>query len=135
MQITVGERQQPGKHPPLVALLAFAFQIHLALGGHDGLDVVGLPQRLHPHIVIHAQQNVFQIGTGKSIFGDFADTAVLHAAAKQRPQHRADLRLALAAVSLNHHHVLPFVAGNQTITDELLQGGDVLRIQQSIQKG
>ena len=31
------------------------------------LDIVGLPQRFHPHIVIHAQQNVFRIRTGKEV--------------------------------------------------------------------
>ena len=51
----------------MIALLALAFQIHLALGGHDGLNIVGLPQRFHPHIVIHAQQNVFRIRTGKEV--------------------------------------------------------------------
>ena len=135
MQIAIGERQQAGKHPPLIALLALALQIHLALGGHDGFDIVGLPQCFHPHIVIHAQENVFQISAGKPVFGDFPDAAVLHVAADQRPQHRTDLRFSLAAVSLNHHHALSLVAGNQAIADKLLQGWNILRIQQSIQKG
>jgi len=61
------------------------------LGGHDGLDVVGLPQRLHPHIIIHAQQNVFQVGAGKAVFRNFADAAILHVAAEKRNQHSTDL--------------------------------------------
>ena len=134
MQIAVAECQQSGKHPALIALLAFAFQIHLTLGGYDGLDIVGLPQRFHPHIIIHAQQNVFQIGTCKTVFRNLPDTAVLHIAAEKRTQYSADLRFSFAAVSLHHHHALPFVAGNQTITNKLLQGGDVLRIQKPIQK-
>ena len=41
---------------------------------------------------------------------------------------RQDLALALAAIPLNDHHPLAFVAGDQTIPDELLQGGNVLRV-------
>ena len=91
MQIAVGERQQAGKHPALIALLALAFQINLTLGGHDGLDIVGLSQCFHPHIIIHAQQNVFQVGAGKAVFRNFADAAILHVAAEKRNQHSTDL--------------------------------------------
>ena len=34
----------------------------------DGFYIVGLTQSFHPHIIIHAQQDVFQIGTGKTVF-------------------------------------------------------------------
>ena len=61
LQVAVAERQQPGAHPSLIALLALALQIHLALGGNDGFDIVGLTQRLHPHIIVHTQQNLFQV--------------------------------------------------------------------------
>ena len=44
------------------------------------------------------------------------------------------MALALTTVTLNHHHPLAFVAGNQTVSDELLQGGNVLRVKQSLQK-
>ena len=43
LQVSIAEGQQPSIHPPLVALFAFPFQVHLALGGDNGLDVVGLP--------------------------------------------------------------------------------------------
>ena len=75
LQISIAEGQKSGVHPALVALLAFPFQVHLALGGDNGLDVVGLPQGLHPHIVIHAKQDVFQVSPGKAILRDFADAA------------------------------------------------------------
>jgi len=77
---------------------------------------------------------VFQISAGKTVLGDFTDAAVLHIAAEQGGQHRTDLALALAAIPLNDHHPLAFVAGDQTIPDELLQGGNVLRVKQPIQK-
>src|SRR5699024_4639780 len=97
LQIAVGKGQQPGGHPSLIALLAFTLQIHLALGGNDGFYIVGLPQGLHSHIVIHTQENVFQIRTGKPVFGYFPDAAVLHVGTAQSSQHSADLRLSFAA--------------------------------------
>ena len=45
LQIAVGERQQAGVHPPLIALDAFAFQIHLALCGNDGFDISSSTRR------------------------------------------------------------------------------------------
>ena len=134
LQITVAECKHPGEHPALIALLALALQIHLALYGHDVFDIVGLAQSFHPHIIIHAQQDVFQIGTGEAIFGNLADAAVLHIRAKYIRQHRTDLGFALAAVALNNHHALPLVGWNQAIADELLQSGDVLCIEKPLQK-
>ena len=118
----------------MVALFALAFQVHLALCGDDGFYIVGLAQSFHPHIVIHAQQNVFQIGTGEAVFRNLTNTAILHIRAEDGGQHHTDLGFTLTAVTLNHHHALSLVGGNQTIADELLQGGDVLRMEQSIQK-
>ena len=129
LQIAVGERQQAGVHPPLIALDAFAFQIHLALCGNNGFDIVGLLQHLHFHIVIHKKMNVFQIGAGKPVVGNFGDAAVFHIAAKQTRQHRTDLRFSLAALALEDHHALPFGAGNEAIADILLKGWDVLRVE------
>ena len=130
MQIAVGERQQAGVHPPLIALDAFAFQIHLALCGNNGFDIVGLLQRIHFHIIIHKKMNVFQIGAGKPVVGYFCNAAVFHIAAKQTRQHRADLRFSLAALALEDHHALPFGAGNEAIADILLKGWNVLRVEQ-----
>lgn len=57
---------------------------------------------------------------GKPIFGHFADAAVLRVAAKEMSKHCADLGFALAAVSLDDHHALPLVAGNQAVADVFL---------------
>ena len=134
MQITVTECQQPGEHPALITLLAFTFQIHLALCCHDGFYIVGLAQSFHPHIIIYAQQDVLQIGTGKAVFRNLADAAVLHVCAKDSRKHRTDLGFTLATVALNHHHALPLVGGNQAIADKLLQSWNVLGVKQPIQK-
>ncbi len=129
LQITIAECQQPGKHPALITLLALAFQVHFALCSHDGFYIVGLTQSFHPHIIIHAQQDVFQIGTGKTVFRNLPDAAVFHIRAEDGGQHRTDLGFALTAVALNHHHALTFVGWNQAVANELLQGGDVLCIE------
>ena len=33
---------------------------------------------IHIYIIIHAQQDVFQIGTGKTVFRNLPDAAVFH---------------------------------------------------------
>ena len=77
---------------------------------------------------------MFQVRTGKTVLGYFPDAAILHVGAEQSSQNSADLRLALAAAALNDHHPLSLVAGNQAVADIFLQGGDVLRVEQAIQK-
>ena len=66
---------------------------------------------------------MLQIGTGKSVLRYFPNAAILHVGAEQSSQHSADLRLAFAAVALNDHHPLTFVAGNQAVADVFLQVG------------
>ena len=77
---------------------------------------------------------MLQIGTGKAVLRDLADAAILHVAAEQPGQHHTDLRLTLTAASLDDHHALALVAGDQAVADELLHGGDVLRVEQVGQK-
>ena len=77
---------------------------------------------------------MFQISAGKTVLGNFADAAVLHVAAEQGGQHRADLALTLAAIALNDHHALSLVAGDQAVADIFLQSGNVLRVKKPIQK-
>ncbi len=78
---------------------------------------------------------MLQIGTGKSVLRDFTNASVLHGTAQHLPQHRTDLGFTLAAIALNDHHPLSFIGGNQAIADKFLQGRDVLRVKQTIQKG
>ena len=77
---------------------------------------------------------MLQVGTGKSVLGYFPNAAVLHVRAEQSSQHSADLALAFTAVALHDHHPLALVAGDQAVADVFLQGGDVLRVEQAIQK-
>ena len=52
-QRPVAEAEKAHIEQTLVALDAFALQIHLALGGDDGLDVVGFGQGAQIHIIVH----------------------------------------------------------------------------------
>src|SRR5699024_9198677 len=122
---SVTKGQQPGVHPALIALLALAFQVYLALGSDNGLDVIGLPQGLDAHIIVHTEQDVLEISPGKAVFGDFAYAAVLHIGAEQLGQHHADLAFAFAAPALDDHHPLALVAGNEAITDKFLNHGNI----------
>ena len=78
---------------------------------------------------------MLQIGTGKLVLRDFSNAAVFHGAAQHLSQHCTDLGFTLAAVALNDHHPLSLIGGNQAVADKLLQGGDVLWVKQTIQKG
>ena len=68
---------------------------------------------------------MLQIGTGKAVFRNLADAAVLHVCATDSRTHRTDLGFTLATVALNHHHALSFVGGNQAVADKLLQSGNL----------
>ena len=56
--------------------------------GHDGLDIIGLGQGVHVHVVIDHQQAAFQIGTGKSVVLHFLDTAVAGGIPHEPFQHQ-----------------------------------------------
>ena len=134
MQIAIRKRQQTRIHPALIALFALLFQIHLVLRGNDGLDIVGLFQRFHAHIVVNHQVNVFQIGAGKPILGHLSDASVLRIASKQMRKHCSNLAFSFASAALDKHHPLSLVAGNQAVSDVLLQAGDILGMQQLVEE-
>ena len=114
----------------MIALLALAFQIHFAFRGDNGLHVVGLAQRLQPHVVVDHQVNMLQVSAGKRVFRNLSDASVLRVGTEHPGQHMADLTLAFAAAALDDHHFLPGIAGNQAVSDELLKRGNVLRPEQ-----
>ena len=130
LQVSVAECQQPGIHPALVALLAFPLQVHLALGGDNRFDVISLPQGLHPHIVVYAKQDVFQVSPGEAVLGDFADAAVLHIGAKTAWTELHQSEICLHRLDpLTNHHPLALVAGNEAVTYKFLDRGDILRVE------
>ena len=134
-QRTVAEAEEPGVDVPLVALDTLALQVQLGLGGHDGLDIVGLGQGVHVHVVIDHQQAAFQISTGKAVVLDFLDAAVAGGISHEPLQHQPDAGLALAALADNEHHLLSLGAGDKAVAQIFLQGGDVSIVQQLVQEG
>ncbi len=119
-QRTVAKAEKPGVDVALVALDALALQVQLGFGGHDGLDIVGLGQGVHIHIIVDHQQAAFQIGAGKAIVLDFLDAAIAGGISHEPFQHQPDAGLALAALADNEHHLLPFGAGDQAVAQILL---------------
>ena len=107
---------------------------HPTLSRDNGLDVIGLPQSLDAHIVVHAEQDVLEIGPGKTVFRDFSDAAVFHIGTEQPGQHHADLAFALTAAALEDHHPLALVAGDEAVPYKLLNRWNILEVEQVRQK-
>ena len=133
-QRTVAEAEEPGVKVPLVALDTFALQVQLGFGGDDGLDIVGLGQGVHIHVIVDHQQAAFQIGTGKAVVLHFLDAAIAGGISHEPFQHQSDAGLALAALANDEHHLLSLGAGDQAVAQIFLQGGDVGIVQQLVQK-
>ena len=114
-QRTVAKAEKPGVDVPLVALDTFALQVQLGLGGHDGLDIVGLGQGVHVHVIVDHQQAAFQIGAGKTVILHFLDAAVAGGISHEPFQYQPDSGFALAALADNEHHLLPLGAGNEAV--------------------
>ena len=129
-QRTVSEAEEPDIELALVTLDALALHVHFALGRDDGLDIVGLGQGAHIHIVVHQQELVFQVCAAESVALHLLDAGGIHAVPQQRAHDKANAAFALAALALEDHHALPFGAGNEAIADILLKGWDVLRVEQ-----
>ena len=119
-QRTVAEAEKPGVDVPLVALDTLAFQVQLGFGGHDGLDIVGLGQGVHVHVIVDHQQAAFQIGTGKTVVLDFLDAAIAGGIPHEPFQHQPDAGLALAALADDEHHLLSLGAGDQAVAQIFL---------------
>ena len=129
-QRTVAEAEKADIELTLIALNTLALHIHLALGGHDGFDIVGLGQSAHIHIVIYHQELVFQIRTAEPVALHLLDAGGIHAVAQQRAHDQPDAAFAFAALTDEHEHFLPLGGRQQAVTQKLLQGGNILRLQQ-----
>ena len=132
LQRAVAKGQKPYPHIRLVTLQAFLLQIQGQLRRDDRLDVVGLLQRLHFHIVIQHHQHILQISPSKGAGFHFGKAAGFHVAAQQGLEDNTHSGFALTAFSGDQQHFLTTGGGNQAVTKELLQGGNILRIENSI---
>lgn len=129
-QRTVSEAEEAHIQLALVALDALALHVHLALGGHDGLDIVGLGQGAHIHIVIHYQELVFQIRTAEPVALHLLDAGGIHAVTQQGAHDQSNAAFVLAALANEHEHLLPLGGGQQTVAEKFLQGGNIIFLQQ-----
>lgn len=129
-QRTVSEAEEPNIELALVALHALTLHVHFALGRDDGFDIVGLGQGAQIHIIVHHQELVFQVRTAEPVALHLLDAGGIHTVAQQRAHDQSDAAFALAALADEHEHFLPLGSRQQAVTKELLQGGNVLRLQQ-----
>ena len=89
---------------------------------------------VHFHIVVQHQELAFLVGPGEAVAGELLDAAGVHVIAKKSAQDPADAGLALAAAADEHQHALGLVRGDQAIAHEFLQGRDVFRVEESVEK-
>ena len=127
---TVSETEEPDIELALVTLDALALHVHFALGRDDGFDIVGLGQGAQIHIIVHHQEFVLQVRTAEPVALHLLDAGGIHAVTQQRAHDQSDAAFALAALADEHEHFLPLGSRQQAVTKELLQGGNVLRLQQ-----
>ena len=71
-----------------------------------------------------------QIRSGKGAVFYLGDGAGFHIAAQKGLQDDADSGLSFAALSGEKQHLLPLGGGDQTVAEELLHCGNVLRMEQ-----
>ena len=129
-QRTVAKAEEANIELALIALNALALHVHFALRCDDGFDIVGLGQGAQIHIIVHHQELVFQVRTAEPVALHLLDAGGIHAVAQQRAHDQSDAAFALAALADEHEHFLPLGSRQQAVTKELLQGGNVLRLQQ-----
>ena len=127
---TVSEAEEPDIELALVTLDALALHVHFALGRDDRFDIIGLGQSAQIHIVVHHQEFVLQVRTAEPVALDLLDAGGIHVVAQQRAHDQSDATFSLAALADEHEHLLPLGGWQQTVAEKLLQGGNVLRLQQ-----
>ena len=129
-QRAVAKAEKSNIELALVALHALTLHVHLALGGHDGFDIIGLGQGAQIHIIVHHQEFVLQVRTAEPVALHLLDAGGIHAVAQQGAHDKTDTAFALAALTDEHEHLLSLGSRQQAVTQKLLQGGNVLRLQQ-----
>ena len=128
-QITIGERQKADVHFSLIALLALALQIHGHFSCNQRLEIVGRFQSLHLHVIVHHNQLMLQISSGKRATLHLGNAAVFQVVTQHLLHHNPDAAFALTAVAFQQHHGLPAVSGKNAIAEVLLQSKNVLVLQ------
>ena len=129
-QRTVAEAEEAHMQLALVALDTLALHVHLALGGHDGFDIVGLGQGAQIHIIVHHQELVLQVRTAEPVALHLLDAGGIHAVTQQGAHDQSNAAFVLAALADEYEHLLPLGGGQQTVAEKFLQGGNIIFLQQ-----
>ena len=112
-QRTVSKAEEPNIELALVALDALALHIHLAFGGHDGLDIIGLGQGAQIHIIVHHQELVFKVCTAEPVAFHLLDAGGIHVVAQQGAHDKTNAAFALAALPMSMSIFCPLVVGSR----------------------
>ena len=133
-KVAIAEADETNVQQALDSLLVLPLDAQTVLGGDDGLDVPCFGQSHHVQIVIDHDQLVLQICTGKAVRFDAEDGFGVRGFPEQLLQQQADAGFSLAALAGHDQHLLRLGRRDQEIAEIFLQGQNVLRDQQTVQK-
>ena len=133
-KVAIAEADETNVQQTLDSLLVFPLDAQTVFGGDDGLDVPGFGQSHHVQVVIDHDQLVLQICTGKAVRFDAEDGFRVRGFSEQLLQQQADAGFPLAALAGHDQHLLRLGRRDQKIAKVFLQGQNVLRDEQTVQK-
>ena len=133
-KVAIAEADETNVQQTLDSLLVLPLDAQTVLGGDDGLDVPCFGQRHHVQVVIDHDQLVLQICTGKAVRFDAEDGFGVRGFPEQLLQQQADAGFSLAALAGHDQHLLRLGRRDQKIAEIFLQGQNVLRDEQTVQK-
>ena len=133
-KVAIAEADETNVQQTLDSLLVFPLDAQTVLGGDDGLDVPCFGQSHHVQVVIDHDQLVLKVCTGKAVRFDAEDGFGVRGFPEQLLQQQADAGLPLAALAGHDQHLLRLGRRDQEIAKVFLQGQNILRDQQTVQK-
>ena len=133
-KVAIAEADETNVQQTLDSLLILSLNAQTVLGGDDGLDIPGFGQSHHVQVVIDHDQLILQICTGKAVRFDAEDGFGVRGFPEQLLQQQADAGFALAALAGHDQHLLRLGRRDQKIAEIFLQGQNILRDQQTVQK-
>ena len=133
-KVAIAEADETNVQQALDSLLVLPFNAQPVFGSDDRLDVPCFGQSHHVQIVIDHDQFVLQIGTGKAVCFDAEDGFGVGRFPKQLLQQQADPGFALTALAGHYQHLLRLGRRDQEIAEIFLQGQNILRDEQTVQK-
>ena len=133
-KVAIAEADETNVQQTLDSLLILSLNAQTVFGGDDGLDVPCFGQSHHVQIVIDHDQLILQICTGKAVRFDAEDGFGVRGFPEQLLQQQADAGFSFAALAGHDQHLLRLGRRDQEIAKVFLQGQNVLRDEQTVQK-